>query len=85
MVNRVNKMDRWTGAISDASKTLLGKNLSRAISGAATNQVDMVGGMPMYKKGGRVKKTGPAIVHKGEVVLSAPTVKTLKKLIKKKK
>ena len=39
----------------------------------------------MYKKGGRVKKTGPAIVHKGEVVLSVSTVKSLKRLMKKKK
>ena len=85
MVNRVKKMGRITGAISDASKTLLGKNLSRAISGAATNQVNMAGGIPMFKKGGLVKKTGPAIVHKGEVVLSASTVKSLKRLMKKKK
>ena len=35
MVNRVKKMTRWTGAISDASKTLLGQNLSRALSNTA--------------------------------------------------
>jgi hypothetical protein len=29
--------------------------------------------MPEYKKGGIVKKTGPAIVHKGELVIAKPT------------
>jgi hypothetical protein len=83
MVNRIKKLGRVTTGISDAAKTLLGKNLSRAISGAATNQVDMVGSMPMYKKGGRVRKTGPAIVHKGEIILTAATAKRLKKILKK--
>ena len=79
MVNRVKKMGRITGAIADASQTLLGKNLSRALSNTASNQVNMAGAVPMFKKTGMIK------AHKGEVVLSAPTVKTLKKLIKKKK
>jgi len=39
----------------------------------------------MFKKGGKITKTGKIKVHKGEVVLSAPTVRTLKKMIKKKK
>jgi len=85
MVNRVKKMSRITGAISDASKTLLGKNLSRALSNTASKQVNMAGAVPMFKKGGKITKTGMIKAHKGEVVLSAPTVKTLKKLIKKKK
>ena len=37
--------------------------------------------MPSYKKGGKVKKTGPAKLHKGEVVLKASVVKALKKLM----
>ena len=31
--------------------------------------------MPMYKKGGTVKKTGPAIVHKGERIIPAKKAK----------
>ena len=85
MVNRVKKMDRWTGAISDASKTVLGKNLSRALSKTASNQVSMAGAVPMFKKGGKITKTGKIIAHKGEVVLSASTVKSLKRIMKKKK
>jgi hypothetical protein len=85
MVNRVKKMGRISGAISDMSNTLLGKNLSRALSNTASNQVNMAGAVPMFKKGGKVKKTGLIKAHKGEVVLSAPTVKTLKRLMKKKK
>ena len=85
MVNRVKKMGRISGAISDMSHTLLGKNLSRALSNTASNQVGMAGDVPMFKKGGKIKKTGLIKAHKGEVVLSAPTVKTLKRLMKKRK
>ena len=85
MVNRVKKMGRISGAISDMSNTLLGKNLSRALSNTASNQVGMAGAVPMFKKGGKITKTGKIKVHKGEVVLSAPTVKTLKRIMKKKK
>ena len=34
-----------------------------------------------YKKGGKVKKTGKALVHKNEVVLPVGVVKSLKKLM----
>ena len=44
-------MGRITGAIADASQTLLGKNLSRALSNTASNQVNMAGAVPMFKKG----------------------------------
>lgn len=46
------------------------------------------GGWGSYKKGGRVKKTGPAIVHKGEYVLPAgvvPTQNQLRKMKRKRK
>lgn len=33
--------------------------------------------MPFYKKGGAVKKTGPAVVHKGEFVLTAKQAKKM--------
>ena len=56
MVNRVKKMGRISGAIAGTSRNLLGKNVSRAISGAATNQIKMAGYIPAFKTGGTVKK-----------------------------
>lgn len=82
MVNRMKKLDRITSGIAGASRNLLGKELSRAISGAASNQVNMAGSVPMYKKGGKVRKTGLAVVHKGEYVIPASQAKALKKLLK---
>jgi hypothetical protein len=87
MVNRVKKMERWTGAISDASKTLLGKNLSRAISDKAVGTVEAYPTsalVPMKNgsKGVIKRKTVPALLHKGEVVMTASEVKMLKKILK---
>ena len=86
MVNRVKKMARISGAISDMSKTLIGKNLSRAINQGAidsTNAYASPNPIPGYKTGGRVKRTGLARVHKGEVVLTASAAKSLRKLLNK--
>jgi hypothetical protein len=83
MVNRMKKMGRISTGISNTSRTLLGKNVSRAISGAATNQVKMAGYIPAFKKGGTVKKTGLARLHKGELVLTASAHKALKNIMKK--
>ena len=44
--------------------------------------------LPRFKKGGRVKKTGKAILHKGEFILPVgvkPTKAQLKKVAKKRK
>ena len=85
MVNRVKKMARISGAISGMSKQLLGKNLSRAVSAGAVDQVNAYASpnpIPGYRKGGKVKRTGIARVHKGEVVLTASAAKTLRKLLK---
>jgi hypothetical protein len=79
-------MERISHAISGMSKTLLGKNLSRAVSGGATSQVNALASpnpIPGYKKGGRVRKTGKIYAHKGEVVLTASAAKTLRKLLNK--
>ena len=86
MVNRVKKMGRISQAISDTSRTLLGKNISRALSGAGVEQIESYSSpnpIPGYKKGGRVKRTGIARVHKNEVVLTASAAKTLRKLLNK--
>ena len=57
MVNRVKKMERISGAISGMSKTLLGKNISRAISGAGVKNINAASDayaspnpIPGYKK-----------------------------------
>jgi hypothetical protein len=88
MVNRMKKLGRVTEGISDASRTLLGKSISRAISGAGVKNINAASDayaspnpIPGYKKGGKVKKTGLAVVHKGEVVLTASQAKMLKKLL----
>jgi hypothetical protein len=86
MVNRVKKMGRISGAISDMSRTLLGKNVSRALSGAGVKQINAYASpnpIPGYKTGGKVKITGLARVHKGEVVLTASAAKQLRKLLNK--
>lgn len=88
MVNRMKKLARVTEGISNASRTLLGKNISRAISGAGVKQINSASKsyaspnpIPGFKKGGKVKKTGLALVHKGEVVLTNAQAKMLKKLL----
>jgi len=83
MVNRMKKMGRISTGISNTSRTLLGKNVSRAVSGAAANQVKMAGYVPAFKAGGTVKKTGLARLHKGELVITAAAHKALKKIMKK--
>ena len=85
MVNRIKKMGRVIGAIKSGSRQLLGKDLSRAVSSGAVGQVNALSSpnpIPGFKNGGKVKKTGIALVHKNEIVLSAMQVKALKKLLK---
>jgi hypothetical protein len=81
MVNRVNKIGRYVGALKSASKQLLGKDLSRAVSARAVGMATPASPQS-FAKGGVVKKTGLAKVHKGEVVLTAKTAKALKALMK---
>ena len=79
MVNRVKKIGRHIGAIKSGYHTLMGKDLSKAVN---TRAVDAVSASPAsFKKGGRVKKTGLAKVHKNEVVLNKKVVAALKKLM----
>ena len=78
MPNRVKKSGRWTKAISDGSKTLLGKSLSRAVNDRAKTAV-----YQSYAIGGVVKRTGLAKVHKNEIVIPAKTAKILKRIMKK--
>jgi hypothetical protein len=85
MVNRIKKMGRVIGAIKSGSRQLLGKDISRAISGAGVKQIEAYSSpnpIPGYRKGGKVKRTGIARVHRGEVVLTKSAAKTLRKLLK---
>jgi hypothetical protein len=75
MVNRINKIGRYVGAITGGARMITGKKLGRALNEKA------VGAVASYKKGGKVKKTGKALVHKNEVVLPVGVVESLKKLM----
>ena len=83
-------MGRISKAISDTSRTLLGKNVSRAIFGGAVKNINASADayaspnpIPGFAKGGKVKRTGLAKVHKGELVLTAAMTKKLHKLLMK--
>jgi len=79
MVQRAKKALKWVDTIKKGYTALAGKDLARAVSNRAT---DAAMG-DSYKKGGVVKRTGRgALLHKGEVVLSVPQRKALKKLLK---
>lgn len=78
MVNRQKKALGWVGTITQGSRMITGKKLGRAINERA---VGAVASPSAYKKGGKVMRTGKALVHKGEIVLTASKVKMLKKLL----
>ena len=77
-ISRIKKMGRWIGAIKSGYHQLLGKDLSAAVNKKA---VQAVGSIPTFKKGGVVKKTGLARVHKGELIIPAHKAKALRKLL----
>ena len=79
MVNRQKKALAWVGTVKSGYHSLMGKDLSRAVNKKAVSTVEA--SPSAYKKGGKVKRTGRALVHKGEVVLTAQKVKMLKKLL----
>ena len=43
-----------------------------------------LGALAPFKKGGKVKKTGPALLHKGEIVVPAKYAKDVSKTLKDK-
>jgi len=79
MINRQKKALGWVGTVKSGYHALMGKDLSRAVNKRAVGAVEA--SPSSYKKGGKVKRTGKALVHKGEVVLTASKVKMLKKLL----
>jgi hypothetical protein len=83
MVSSVKKIGKYVGAIKSASKQLLGKDLSRAVSGRAVSAVTPAPAMASpasFAKGGKVKRTGLAKVHKGEKVFTAKQLASMKKM-----
>ena len=65
------------GTFSSEYKSLSNKAGLPALQNKLKNAPSFMGNkyfkpskMPAFKKGGKVKKTGPAMVHKGEVVLN---------------
>jgi hypothetical protein len=77
MVQRAKKALKWVDTLKSGSRMLLGKGLSQAVNARA---MEAVASPPSYAKGGVVKKTGVAKVHKGEKVLTMAQRKALKKL-----
>ena len=80
MVNRQKKALGWVGTVKTGYHALMGKDLSKAVNKRAVGAVEA--SPSSYKKGGKVKRTGKALVHRNEVILPASTVKTLKRLLK---
>jgi hypothetical protein len=82
MVNRQKKAMSWIETVKGGAKSLLGKDLSRAVSQRAVSAVTPAASPASYAKGGVVKRTGLAKVHKNELVLTAKQRGALKKLLK---
>ena len=81
MVNRQKKALGWVGTVKTGYHALMGKDLSKAVNKRAVGAVEA--SPSSYKKGGKVKRTGLARVHKGEVVLTKSAAKSLRKLLNK--
>ena len=81
MVNRIKKIGRYVEAVKGASKSLLGKDLSRAVSQRATQAITPMASPASFAKGGKVNKTGLAKVHKGEKVFTAKQLASMRKML----
>lgn len=71
--------------LEHAGKRLLGDEILGAVRKRAVHHITpahMRASPPSYAKGGKVKRTGLAKVHKGEVVLTKKSAGALKKLLK---
>lgn len=89
-------MDGWENSGGPSFKdTRAGKAARSAGSGLAAagrSMIQSVGdeaarsvGPVQYKRGGKVRKTGPAIVHRGERVIPASQRKKVDRLMKRNK
>jgi hypothetical protein len=64
---------KYGGAIGEEA----GKNIGRVVGTAA-------GSLLPFRAGGKVMKTGPALLHKGEIVVPAKYAKEVSKSLKNK-
>ena len=73
------KLLRFIDTVKKGYNSLLGKELAGAINKKAIAGVGMI---PTFKKGGVMKKTGPARLHAGEVVLTKAMATKLRSALK---
>jgi hypothetical protein len=78
MAKKQPKALRFINTLKKGYNALLGKELAGAVNKKA---VGLVGAIPSFKKGGKMRKTGLARLHAGEVVLTATQAKSLKKAL----
>jgi hypothetical protein len=81
-----NTMDRRKTDNTSSGKPYdgSGRALSNQLKDQSKTSAEGVkGAIPQYKKGGMVKKTGVALVHKGEKVIPKKDVKRTSKAMKK--
>lgn len=76
------RVRKFVAGVEHVANRLLGKEIIGAVRNRAVRAIS--GGMPSYKKGGKVKKTGVAKLHKGELVIPAKHAKALHALMMKK-
>jgi len=63
-----------------------GRKIGSSLGGQLGSSAGAIGGATLvpFKKGGMVKRTMPALLHKGELVVPASMVKDVSKALKKK-
>ena len=65
------------------------RSAGSSLSSSGQDEMDRASSMSItpsqYKRGGKVRKTGGAIVHKGERVIPKGKVKRVEKMMRKKK
>jgi hypothetical protein len=80
MAKKQPKALRFINNLKKGYNALLGKELAGVVNKKA---VGLVGAIPSFKKGGTMKRTGLARLHKGELIIPAAKAKALKKLLLK--
>ena len=78
MAKKQPKVLRFINTLKKGYNSLLGKELAGAVNKKA---VGLVGAIPSFKTGGKMKRNGLARLHKGEVVLTAAQANSLKKAL----
>lgn len=71
------------GLLGQAAGSVAGNYLGGAKGGQAGQQIGgILGNFLPFKNGGMVKHTGPALIHKGEMVVPKHLVKKVPKSVK---